>query len=215
MPAGRSAIRVVSMDLDDTLVTREYVDYFWLELVPRLYAEASGLPFEEARRRVFESYDEVGEDDLRWYLPDYWFRRFNIRDRLEEALREAGRRVRPYPDALRVVRELKDSVELVISTNAAREFVELVFEAVPEFRDAFKRVYSCVSDFGIARKTPRFYRLVCADLGVEPSEVLHVGDDPVYDREVPRSVGIKAFSINREGGGDLRSLYEVLELLDP
>ncbi|MCC6005576.1 MAG: hypothetical protein LM590_14660 [Thermofilum sp.] len=36
-------VRYISLDMDGTIVSRKYVDYFWLELVPGLYAERHGV----------------------------------------------------------------------------------------------------------------------------------------------------------------------------
>ena len=52
MSGALRGVEVVSLDLNGTLVTRGYADYFWLELVPRAYAERWGLSFDEARRAV-------------------------------------------------------------------------------------------------------------------------------------------------------------------
>ena len=79
---------VVSFDLFGTLVDKRPVDYFWLELIPGLYAEERGLELEEARREVFSKYEDVGESDLRWYLPSYWIEELGLKASLRELLAE-------------------------------------------------------------------------------------------------------------------------------
>jgi len=207
------SVSVVSFDLDGTLVTREYVDYFWLELVPRLYAERHSLGLEEAKRIVYASYDEVGPRDVRWYMPGYWFRRFGIEDRLEDALREAAERVRPYPDALEVVEWLRGRCTLVICTSAAREFVNLVLSRIPLYRSSFKHVFSSSSDFGFPGKPPAFFQRVSELLGVSPQEILHVGDDEENDFANARRAGVKAVYVNRGSGESLKEVL-VRELED-
>jgi len=205
---------IVSFDLDGTLVTREYVDYFWLELVPRLYAERHSLGLEEAKRVVYASYDEVGPRDVRWYMPGYWFRRFGIEDKLEDALREAADKIRPYPDALEVVEWLRGRCTLIISTSAAREFVNLVLSRVPLYRSSFKYVFSSSSDFGFPGKPPAFFKRVSELLGVSPQEILHVGDDEENDFANARRAGVKAVYVNRGSGESLREVL-VRELGNP
>ncbi|QOJ79197.1 HAD family hydrolase [Infirmifilum lucidum] len=201
-------VSVVSFDLDGTLVTREYVDYFWLELVPRLYAEKHGLALEEAKRIVYASYDEIGPGDVRWYMPGYWFRRFGIEEHLESALREASERIRPYKDAIEVVEDLQGRYTLIISTSAAREFVGLVLSKVELYSRAFSRVFSSSSDFGLPGKPAAFYRRVAEKLGVRPDQVLHVGDDEENDFKNAVEAGVKALFVDRKSGDSLRDLLE-------
>ena len=207
-------IRAVSFDLDDTLVERSYVDYFWLDLLPLLYAEQNDLDLEEAKRRVYAYYDYVGQEDLRWYLPSYWFKRLGIEVELEEILQELKPLVRPYDDALKVIELLGSSYMLAILTNAAMEFVYVVLDAVPLFKNSFKVILSCVTNFALPRKNERFYRLALKVMGLSPSELVHVGDDLLYDREVPRRSGVRAFQIDRSGKmGDISTLLELPGLL--
>ncbi len=205
---NRSRISVVSFDLDGTLVTREYVDYFWLDLVPRLYAEKYGVELEEAKRKVFASYEEIGSRDTRWYMPSYWFRRFGIEEHLEMALREAAERIKPYEDALETVEKLSGKYTLVISTSAARDFVNLVLERVPFYRYSFKSIFSSSSDFGLAGKPPAFFRKILELLNIDSSEMLHIGDDEENDLKNALEAGINAVLVERNKGHDLRVLLD-------
>ncbi|MHB9301708.1 HAD family hydrolase [Thermofilum pendens] len=207
-------VRVVSLDLDGTVVSREYVDYFWLELVPRLYARRHGLNLEEAKRLVYSAYDEVGPGDMRWYQPSYWFKRFGIEEWLGDALREAGRLVRVYEDARRFLESLPGSLIAVLSTSASREFVELVMEREPFLRGVFRRVFSSSSDYSLPGKPPEFFRIILRELGARPEEVVHVGDDPVHDYENPRKAGLRAYLLSRSGGDGIRGLDELLAVLE-
>ena len=207
-------VRFVSLDLDGTLVNRDYVDYFWLELVPKLYAERHGLSLEEAKREVQRQYDEVGPGDLRWYNPKYWFERFNLDSGLLSwALEEAGRLVKPYRDALEFVEAAKGRVQLVLATSASREFVNLVFSRTPQLASAFTRVFSSVSDFSLPSKPPAFYKAILERLRAQPSEIIHAGDDEESDYRVPASLGIKAFLVDRSGQRGISSLLQLLEYI--
>ncbi|HDN18130.1 MAG TPA: HAD family hydrolase [Candidatus Bathyarchaeota archaeon] len=73
------------------------------------------------------------------------------------------------------------------------------------------------------RKDSEFYRYVAKQIGVKPSEVLHVGDNLEYDYYEPRKIGMKTLYINREreevedveGIHSLLELPRVLEEMDP
>ena len=113
---------------------------------------------------------------------------------------------------MEVVEKLRDKYILILATNASRYFIKTVFEAVPIFGESLRYVYSCVSDFKIPRKNRDFYKRILEELHLNPGEVIHVGDDPVYDREEPRSIGVKAFYIDRDGRGDIEKITDILLL---
>jgi putative hydrolase of the HAD superfamily len=208
-------VRFVSLDLDGTIVNRDYVDYFWLELVPTLYSERHGLNLEDAKREVQRQYDEIGPKDLRWYNPEYWFQRFGLDSgMLSWALEEAGRFVKPYRDALEFIEAVKGEVQLVLSTSASREFIKLVFARVPELEQAFAHVFSSTSDFSLPGKPPEFYKAILKQLGAEPSEIIHAGDDEEADYRIPASLGIRAFLVDRNGVKGISSLLELLEEIE-
>jgi len=69
---------VVSFDADGTIVDNEFVNEFWFEEIPRLYASKENIDFDRARDILKSQYDSVGDEDLRWYQPDYWFEKFNL-----------------------------------------------------------------------------------------------------------------------------------------
>ena len=207
-------IRYLSLDMDGTIVSRKYVDYFWLELVPRLYAERHCLDLEEAKRVVFNSYDEVGQGDIRWYLPRYWFQRFGLMDKLDYALREAGRLIEVYEDALKFFELAPDHVALVLSTSAAREFINLVFSRVPFLEKRFLRVFSSSSDFSLPGKPPEFFIAIQRELKAGPREILHVGDDPEGDYKNPIAAGLRALLVSRNGKhGGIKSLSDIFRFI--
>jgi putative hydrolase of the HAD superfamily len=214
-PAASSGIRVLSVDLDGTIIDERFAEHFWMEFMPELYAERKGVPLEEAQRVVRTAYDEVGPMDLRWYMPDYWLRRFGIDADPRALILENAGWIRMYPDAEELLRGLGDGVLLVASTNSARIFAE-VYEEVLGIR--FHAIMSCVSDFGVPRKYADFYREAARRLGVAPGEIVHVGNDPVWDLEMPLSAGVDAYLLDRRGCGgrgarcvdDLRKVAELL-----
>jgi putative hydrolase of the HAD superfamily len=208
-------IRVISLDVTGTLVSERFVNYFWLDLIPRFFAERHAVDLEEAKRIVFSKYDEIGRDDIRWYIPGYWFELLDLKASLREALEEIRGEVEVYDNAREALEKLGAKYDLVVSSNLSREFIDVALEVLG-FR-GFKAVFSCVSDLGLTTKTPSFYSFVASKLGVPPSAILHVGDDPKRDYENPVKAGLRALLIVRRGVSCLphvRDLKELLELLD-
>ena len=192
-------VKVISFDLNETLVSRDYVDYFWLELIPLEYAKQNNINFEKAFSYVISKYEEIGQDDIRWYLPEYWIRCFNLRTSLDELLEKTSFRIKIYSEVPEVLKELHNRYTLIISTNTSIEFINLVIRKINKVigYSVFYKVFSCVTNLGLPRKDKVFYEYICKELKIKPSEILHVGDDLVYDYIIPKSVGFKTLLICR------------------
>lgn len=70
-------IRTVFFDMDGTLLDLHFDNHFWLELVPRRYAEQHGLAFDDAHARLLDKYKRA-EGTLNWYCLDHWTRELEL-----------------------------------------------------------------------------------------------------------------------------------------
>ncbi len=61
------------------------------------------------------------------------------------------------------------------------------------------------SEVGHAKPDPRIFRAAEARLGLQPSQILHVGDHRLQDFEGAAAAGLQSFLIDRAGNQDLRS----------
>ncbi|MGC8849348.1 MAG: HAD family hydrolase [Candidatus Bathyarchaeia archaeon] len=219
-------VRVVSFDMDGTLVDYSFIDAVWFEGVPRLYAEKWGLSMEDARENVTREYDRVGEDRPEWYDIKYWLNRFGLNEDWRRLLEKYTGRIRTYDDVFETLRDLGRRYLLVLNSNSPREFLDLELEH-SGLGGFFHRVFSSTSDFHQVRKTGEYYFKICGLLGISPREMVHVGDNLKFDFQIPREVGIFAVYLDREGRyhknnirGDLvvinslRELDRILEGLD-
>ena len=59
------------LDMDGTVLDLAYDNYMWLEHVPNNFAEAKGIEPDEARRRLYQKFDEM-MGRLEWYCLDHW-----------------------------------------------------------------------------------------------------------------------------------------------
>jgi len=192
-------VKVISFDLDGTLIDYGFVDSVWFEGVPRLYSVKKGVSFDDARKAVKREYDKVGKERIEWYDLHYWMRKFGLNVDEQELLKCFEHRIKTYPEVPKVLEELKQKgFRLIIVTNARREFVELELRKA-RMENYFERVFSSTSDFGLVKKTVNLYRRVCSILEVSPQEMIHVGDDRNFDFEVPKRLGILAFYLDRTG----------------
>ena len=190
--------KIISFDMDGTLVDPEFTDWVWGHGVPTLYAEKVGLPFEEAKTFVVNEYLKVGEGAVEWYDIKYWLKSFQLEANWKVLLERYTDKIRIYPDVNHLLERLSDQFALVLTSNAGREFIDVETEATG-LKKYFDRIFSATSDFRKVKKTADFYRRICQILGVRPQEIVHVGDHHEFDYLVPRSLGIHAFYLDRSG----------------
>ena len=196
--------KIISFDMDGTLVDPEYTDWVWLHGIPTLYAEKGGLSFEEAKHFVVEEYLKVGEGGIEWYDIKYWFKFFKLEQNWKDLMERYVDKIDIYTDINPLLDRLRGRFPLVLTSNAGREFIDVEMEATG-LRKYFDRIFSATSDFGEVKKTMGFYQRICQILGARPQEIVHVGDHYEFDYLVPRSLGIHAFYLDRSGEkqGDL------------
>jgi len=208
--------KFISFDMDGTLVDPVFTDFVWGQGIPRLYAERVGLPFEAAKAFVEREYQNVGEGAIEWYDIKYWFGFFQLEQSWKNLMKQFVDKIQVYPDVNHILDRLKDTFQLILTSNAGREFIEVEMEATGLGR-YFSQIFSATSDFGVVKKTIEFYQRVCQILGASPQEIVHIGDHYEFDYLVPRRLGIHAFYLDRSGEkrGEfvLRNLGELEERL--
>jgi len=212
-----SEVKVVSLDMEGTLIDHAFSHAIWETDIPRLYAEKHGLDLESAREMVLAEYSTIGESRREWYDVDYWFRRLGLDADWRQLIRERVGLITVYPDAAEALERLSGVYPMIVSSNTIREFLDLQVDAVGHY---FTHVYSAPSDFGTVKKDAGFYRLIIGALGVRPGEMVHVGDHPEFDYRAARCLGVRAYHLNRSNGAagrdTIHNLVELISLLvDP
>ena len=207
-------IRIISLDMDGTLVKSRFVDKVWMEGMPRLYAERTGLDLPAAREYVIGEYMKIGSDHLEWYDLKFWIDKFGLSIGKEELLELYEDEIEVYPEVEEVLELLSESYELVVTSNAAREFIDIELDGLQGY---FREVFSATSDFREVKKSPLLYGAICAHLDARPFEVLHIGDHYSYDYESALDAGLDALFLDRRGArqgpeviGDLREAVELI-----
>ena len=204
--------KIISFDFDGTITKTTFADLFWLEGLPKLYSKKYNVDLEEAKDFLFREYDKIGKERLEWYDPDYWFNRFNIDYSWKKLMEDYSYAIEIYPDAIPTLERLKNNYDIIIISNARREFIEIQMEKL-DIKRYFKRVFSTVSDFNMVKKEGEVYRKVCEEMGIDKSELIHVGDDYKFDFLAPRSIGIKAIYLDRKSGKNGDFVISSLEYL--
>lgn len=188
----------ISFDLDGTLVTDEFTQVVWHQAIPELYARENTCTFGEAQSYIFNEYSKVGDTALEWYDIKYWLEFFKLNTSWNDLLDKFKGSIRTYPEVEGVLAQLNHSYQLIITSNAAREFLDT------ELRETgitpyFEHIFSATSDFKKVKKTGEFYQGICKKINVEHSQIIHVGDHYDFDFLVPQQQGITSFYLDRKG----------------
>ncbi len=187
-------IKVISFDMDGTLVDFGYVNSLFLEVIPKLIAEKRKTSVKEAKEFVLSEYGKLGRENVDWCRASYWFRHFGLSD-YDKTVKDLIKNVNVYPDTVKVLQALNKKYTLVVLSSADTEMIKLRMKAagIDKF---FKKFYSSIDMFN-ELKTDKVFKAVLDDLKIKPEELLHVGDDPKYDFEAARKMKIRAFFVSR------------------
>jgi HAD superfamily hydrolase (TIGR01493 family) len=190
-------IKVLSFDFDGTLMTHAFADAFWFKGVPCLYAKRHHVSFEDATKFLFTEYEKIGDNRIEWYDPGYWFDRFDLRTDWKKMLAQYRKYAEVYPEVPQVLGRLSKKYELIISSNAKKEFIDVQLKTT-KLAGYFHRVFSSTSDFHTVKKVKDFYEMVTTTLGINPNEMIHVGDHKDFDYQEPKLHGITAYYLDRD-----------------
>lgn len=208
-----SVLRAVGFDLDGTLFdhrgsaqsgARRFLRS--LGVVPTAAALESWFSTEDEQferwRSGLISFQEQRRERLRTVLPlfdvalpIYGAELDALFDEYLHAYRESWR---VFPDSLRTLQDLRSSgytVGLLTNGTQAQQLEKL---QVTGLADHFSAV--CTSErIGVQKPDPRAFSILAAELGVEPSECLFVGDNPMHDVEGARAAGMRGLLVDRYG----------------
>ena len=216
--------KIISFDLDGTIVDAGYGDMVWNHGIPTEYARAYGMSFEDAKAYTRGEYESVGDSNILWYEIGHWLDRFGLDVSAAALLDRYESYIALCPYAEETLRSLSSRYTLIIASNAARIFVEKEL-AHTGMAGYFARIVSATTDYGMVKKEEAFFRRICAEMGVPAEDIVHVGDHPVFDHDVPAGLGIDSYHIDGHmtgvsheegktpGRKTIGSLKELLEVL--
>jgi putative hydrolase of the HAD superfamily len=209
----KNNIKIVSFDVEGTMVTTDFSYSIWFEMIPQRYADRWGLSFEQATQKIKHEYDSLGDQHIDWYDVQYWFTRFDL-GKADIAMEQLQPRVKYYPETKDVLKKLDGKYKLSVASGSPRPFLKHLLRDTAHH---FSSIFSSTTDFRQV-KTAGFYKNMCRQLGVKPEQVVHVGDHLQFDCLEPASIGMRAYYLDREGKwGDpvaVRDLAQFAETLN-
>ncbi len=178
-------IDTVCLDMDGTVLDQRFDNLFWLEVLPRRWAEANGVSHAEGTAELMRRF-EAKRGTLEWYCVDHWSEDLGLDlATLKHDLRHEIRYLDGAVAFLSHVRSL--GKRLLLTTNA-----HPISLAVKNGQSALGRHFDeLVSshEFGAPKESPAFWARLAANHGVAPSRTLFA-DDSVAVIAAARAAGV-------------------------
>ena len=200
-------IELVSFDAEGTLVTPDFSETIWHEAIPTLYAQRNGLDLAQAKKCITEEYNKIGVHRLEWYDIEYWFSCLDLGSSAP-VIQSCLCKISYYPEITEVLSSLAAEYELIVASGTP---LELLLCLLRDIKPHFVRVFSSISHYGQV-KNPDFYLRICEEMGVKPSQVIHVGDNWQFDFLSARQAGLNALHLDRSGENHQESLSDLTQL---
>jgi len=210
----KKPLKIISFDVDGTLVGLEYNDLIWFKEIPELVAKKKKISFERSLKYVYEEYAKLGEHNLNWYDINYWISYFGLEISPDKIFEKYEPQVQIYPEVVPLLEELKKNFILIVITAMPREFLIPKMKKLEKY---FKFSFSALSDFK-ELKNFKIYSKISKALKVRPEQMLHIGDHWEFDYLAAQEAGMNAIYLDRsntkKGKFIVNSLREVKKIID-
>jgi putative hydrolase of the HAD superfamily len=201
-----ACFELISFDAEGTLVTPDFSETIWHEAIPALYAQKKGLDLAHAKKCLAEEYSKIGDQRLEWYDIEYWFSCLDLGSS-ETVIQSCLNRICYYPEVIDVISSLASDYKLIVASGTPLKLLNCLLRDVKPY---FVRIFSSISHYGQV-KSPDFYLKMCEEMGVKPSQVIHVGDNWQFDCLNARQAGLNAFYLDRSGKNHQESLSNLAQ----
>ncbi len=178
-------IHTVLLDMDGTLLDLHYDNHFWLEHVPRRYAEKNALSLAAAKSELLGRYKNA-EGTLDWYCIDYWTRELGLD--IPQLKEEVDHLIAIHPHVIDFLDAVRATGRrMVLVTNAHGKTIELKFRRT-QLGEHFDAVV-CSHDFGLPKERAEFWEKMQRAEPFEKTAALLV-DDSLPVLRAARAYGI-------------------------
>jgi len=190
--------KVISFDLDGTLIDLDFDLYLWFEELPRLYSEQNGVPLEKAREYLRLEYNRIGMQRREWYDLCFWIKHHKLDVDPGKIVSDLSHKIAVFPDVVPVLKKLRaQKRRMVVFSNTPKMFLDIKMK-VDGIDGYFERAISVYSDYSKIKSHGGVFSQLAKELGVRPCEVLHVGDSYRLDYAPATNEGCFALLLDRK-----------------
>ncbi len=181
-----SEIKTVLLDMDGTILDLHYDNHFWLEHLPKRYAQQKQISFEQAQQDLTSHYEKVS-GTIAWYCLDYWAEQTNLP--INDLKREVQHLIRLRDDAHDFLTSLRNTGrEVILVTNAHPDSLSLKIEQTQLDR-YFDKLYS-THEFGATKESQVLWQRLQNKQPFDVQRTLFV-DDNLDILQSAQTFGIK------------------------
>lgn len=186
IPIDWQNISTVFLDMDGTLLDLHFDNHFWLEHIPKRYAEKHNLTLQEANQHLTKKSSAI-EGTLNWYCLDYW--RDDLNMDIVSLKHEVAEKIAVRENVIEFLEFLQSlNKRIVLLTNAHHKTIEVKFSYV-NLEKYFDRIITS-HDIGIAKEEHGFWDALEKVENLSRQHSLFI-DDNLHVLNAAQNSGIK------------------------
>lgn len=175
IPIDWHVIDTVFLDMDGTLLDLHFDNHFWLEHMPKRYAEKHNISYEEASKILMQHSDSK-QGSLHWYCLDHWTTELDMD--IVSLKHEVADKIAVRENVIEFLSHLKQlNKHIVLLTNAHSKSVNLKFSYV-DLEAYFDEIITS-HDIGFAKEENGFWEALLGQKEFQKDRSLFIDDN--YD----------------------------------
>ncbi|GFO65193.1 GMP/IMP nucleotidase [Geomonas paludis] len=179
-------IDTVHLDMDGTLLDRHFDDHFWLEHVPKRYAEKNGISEHAAQEKLHRMFRSQ-EQTLNWTDLDYWSAQLGLD--IPVLKEEVNHLIAVHPfviEFLLFLRQHGKKIYLVTNAHSKTLNIKLRLTRIGSYFDGIISAH----DLGLPKEDPLFWGKLQQKVSYDPERTM-LGEDSETNLETARRFGIR------------------------
>jgi putative hydrolase of the HAD superfamily len=167
-----TAVQAVCLDMDGTVLDLRFDNLFWLDVLPRRWAQARGLDLPAALAQLQPRF-AAKRGTLDWYCIDHWSAELDFD--IAALKRELAGEIRYLPGALDFLGALRKRGKRVLLTTNAHPISLAIKDGQTGLARHFDELVSS-HEFGVPKESAEFWARLELSHRVDPASTLFVDD---------------------------------------